>query len=106
MKLMCCDMCHDVVKAQKEKWSWCSCGEIGGQYEADGSHFTFARLTCRSRVIGVDNSVRYGFKRQGDCWVQEAKTRTGKNLVEIKYTSKMATARIAEKLKEKNHGRS
>jgi len=98
---MCCDVCHGVVKGEIKEWKFCSCGEIGGHYEEDGSHFTYTRLTGRSRVIGVDNNVRYGFERRGNCWVQEANTRTGKNLTEVKYTSKMATEQIAKKLQER-----
>lgn len=85
MKLLCCDLCHDVVKPVIDEWRWCSCKSIGGFY-FNNSWMVFARKDkAHQRVIGVDNRVRYGLKKRSYSVIQEPKTAEGKNVNEIEY---------------------
>ena len=69
MKLIVCDFCQDVVVLKYEKRS-CRCEAISGKYLGDGRHVEItSRNLKRTRVLGLQNSVRYGIKTQGEVWV-------------------------------------
>lgn len=69
MKIMCCDLCHGVIP-MTQITKKCKCGNISGKYKKDGRHaIVSVREIKRCRVIGINNSVRYGLHDNGDCWI-------------------------------------
>jgi len=69
MKLICCDLCHAVIPLGY-KYKWCKCKNIGGKYHRDGviAEIKVGDQTT-SRVLGLQNGVRYGHKKVGECWI-------------------------------------
>jgi hypothetical protein len=89
VKLLCCSKCHDVIKPRYE-WVWCNCKNIGGCYYKDGKNFFVSRKDkSSSRVIGVDNKVRYGLQKRSYSVIQEPKSKEGKKVFEIPYNSEL-----------------
>ena len=69
MKLIVCDYCDKVIILTRRKKS-CRCGNISGKYCQDGLHAKiWVRSKSFSRVLGIENSVRYGAKQKGDVWI-------------------------------------
>jgi len=69
MKVICCDVCQSFIPLSSV-WQQCRCGNISGVYLSDGLHAQVViEDKTRGRVIGVPNSIRYGFKREDTCWV-------------------------------------
>lgn len=68
MKVICCDSCQAFIPLNYD-WQACECEAIRGRYEKDGRHVkVVTRNKRRTRVIGVENCVRYGMKVRGDSW--------------------------------------
>jgi len=72
MKLIHCDLCHNVIKLDYH-FQYCQCYNIGGRYLRDGRtaeiYLKDEKSFKNSRVLGFPNSVRYGKHREGTCWV-------------------------------------
>jgi|GEM_PF-1521855 len=71
MKLLVCDFCQDVVALRRgpKKKRGCGCGNISGYYLPDGRNIiVWVREAKFCRILGIQNSVRFGFKNSGDIW--------------------------------------
>lgn len=70
MKIICCDLCDDVIKLNLH-WQCCKCENICGRYLKDGrtAEIEISQDQNKCRVIGVPNGIRYGLKKEMNAWV-------------------------------------
>lgn len=69
MKLLACDKCHAVIKLELGKIKSCKCGNIKGKYVDDKNIVVLVKDKEHSRILGLQNSVRYGLKERGEAWI-------------------------------------
>lgn len=65
MKLLICDLCHDVVGLAPVERA-CACGESSGRY-TDELHVVEVEGPCR--VLGFPNRLIYGTADRGETWL-------------------------------------
>lgn len=83
MKLIVCDLCHDVVQLKYEMRS-CACENIKGNYIDNTNVEIHVKDDSKSRILGIDNRVRYGKIEQGGrVWVIKFNNETVKKLIKI-----------------------
>lgn len=82
MKLLACDRCHSVVPLTKRLKS-CRCKNIKGKYINQKEIVVYVKNKNSSRILGLDNAVRYGFIKEGRVWIIDFNNPTIKKLVEI-----------------------
>lgn len=83
MKLIACDLCLAVIPLGYRMRS-CLCENIKGKYLKDGRKVEiYVKDMGTSRILGLQNSVRFGFEKQGEAWVIDFDDWTVKKLVLI-----------------------
>jgi hypothetical protein len=69
MKLLACDKCHAVVQLVQKRIKSCKCGNIRGKYTDKRNIKVIVKDKKSSRILGLDNWVRYGFKKESKVWI-------------------------------------
>jgi len=84
MKLIVCDLCRLVVPLGY-RIKHCRCGNIKGKYlkgDPEGRRIViYVKDMGTSRILGLDNRVRFNFKKRGKCWIIDFDDWTVKKLV-------------------------
>lgn len=82
MKLIVCDLCHDVVQLKYDLKS-CACGNIRGMYTDKRNVEIHVKDESKSRILGLENTVRYGIIKRGVVFVIKFTDITVKKLIKI-----------------------
>lgn len=82
MKLIACDICHDVIQL-KRKLRSCKCENIKGKYVDKRNVEIHIKDETKCRILGLDNMVRYGIKEEKSVWVIKFNDPTVKKLIKI-----------------------
>lgn len=65
MKLLACDKCHAVVQLIQKRIKSCKCGNIKGKYIDKRNIQVIVKNKKTSRILGLQNQVRYGWIKEG-----------------------------------------
>ena len=87
MKLIVCDLCHDVVQLKYDLRS-CACENIKGKYIDKINIEIHVKNKMKCRILGLGNDVRHGDQHSGSCWIIKFTDQTVKKLVKIKIGGK------------------
>jgi len=83
MKLACCDKCHDVFKLTF-RLKHCKCKNISAKHVDAVKAVVYRKDRDTCRILGVENSIRYGYHERGEVWIQHpGDPNTGANLEEV-----------------------
>lgn len=69
MKLLACDDCHAMVQLVQKRIKSCKCGNIKGKYTDKRNIKVWVKDKKRSRILGLQNQVRYGWIKEGKAWI-------------------------------------
>lgn len=69
MKLLACDKCHAVVPLTRKEIRSCECGNIKGWYIDKRNIEVWVKDKKHSRILGLQNQVRYGWMVRGETWI-------------------------------------
>jgi len=69
MKLLACNKCHAVVQLVQKRIKRCKCGNIKGRYIDKRNIEIWVQDKNSSRILGLQNQVRYGWIKEGKVWI-------------------------------------